>query len=289
MNKTKVRSPLNHLGNKFRILDEIENFFKKIDKNIVLVDVFGGSGNVCINSKFTNIVYNEYDKNLFEVVKLIIKKDPKNTISLLNKIIVKNKIEIKNKETYNNFREKYNSEISKNKENKVLELLVLILYGFNSQIRFNKNKKFNVPVGKSGLTNYRRKNLEDFSNASKNKNIVFENLDFEVLINKIINKYKNNEVIFYLDPPYLISNATYNSGWNEEDELRLVRILSYLNQKGYKFVLSNFILNKNTHNQILIDFLKKNNFDVKKIKVNYSNSNYQRKKYLTEEIIIRNF
>jgi hypothetical protein len=49
-----------------------------------------------------------------------------------------------------------------------------------------------------------------------------------------------------LDPPYLISTATYNEngGWSKNDEQDLLKQLDKLDRKGIKFALSNVLEHK---------------------------------------------
>ncbi|MDI4567735.1 MAG: DNA adenine methylase, partial [Mycoplasma sp.] len=79
-------------------------------------------------------------------------------------------------------------------------LLVLIIFGFNSQIRFNDNNLFNIPIGKQGYNKQRQLHLKKFSNSLKLKNIKTTNLDFEKLEKQIL-KNQKDRVFLYLDPP----------------------------------------------------------------------------------------
>ncbi|MGZ9413955.1 Dam family site-specific DNA-(adenine-N6)-methyltransferase [Mycoplasma sp. 5370] len=288
MNKNLfVRSPLNHLGNKFRILDQIFKHLPK-DNDYIFVDVFGGSFNVGINSPYKKLIYNEKDKNLFEIIKFL----SKNNFEIINKLITKelnkfslfyNKEYKKNKEKYLMLREEYN----KNK-NLVL-LIILVFFSFNSEIRFNKDNLFNVPIGKSGYTEFRKNNLKSYNNKIKEKDVLYFNEDFEKIVEKIISTFDNKIIFFYFDPPYLISKATYNSNWNIEEEKRLIKLLEKINSKNIKFLLSNFLENGEQKNSILYNFIKENNLFIKEIKSNYKNSNYQRKEKQTKEILVWNY
>ena len=85
--------------------------------------------------------------------------------------------------------------------------------------------------------------------------------------------------LFYFDPPYYLSDATYNNNWNEDQEKKLIECLKELTNKGYKWCLSNVIESKGKINQHLINFIDNNKDNIKwKIlsDINYKNSNYQR-------------
>ena len=78
----------------------------------------------------------------------------------------------------------------------------------------------------------------------------------------------NKNTFIYLDPPYLITLGSYNdgkrgfNGWDEKEELRLLKFLNKLNSKGIKFMLSNVLEHKEKKNKILIDWIKENNYRV---------------------------
>ena len=55
----------------------------------------------------------------------------------------------------------------------------------------------------------------------------------------------------YCDPPYLITNAAYNSRWNRVSEYELLRWLDDLNDKGVLFGLSNVLRHKGKFNHSL--------------------------------------
>ena len=81
-------------------------------------------------------------------------------------------------------------------------------------------------------------------------------------------KHINKNTFIYLDPPYLITLGSYNdgkrgfNGWNEKEDLRLLKFLNKLNSKGIKFMMSNVLEHKGKENNILIDWIKENNYRV---------------------------
>ena len=55
----------------------------------------------------------------------------------------------------------------------------------------------------------------------------------------------------YVDPPYLITDAFYNRHWSEEQERYLYELLTDLNNKGKKFLMSNMVKNsKGTYGRL---------------------------------------
>ena len=158
-----------------------------------------------------------------------------------------------------------------------------MIYGFNHYIRFNNDNQFNVPVGKVDLSSSIHKNLKLFVNHIKSKAISFSNKDF-----REPSLYLDQKAVYYFDPPYLITNAPYNSNWNIDDEKDLLNLLDDLNDKGIKFVLSNVILSNGKENSLLKEWSKK--YTTLILKRQYRNANYQKKNITdTIEVLIKNY
>ena len=100
-------------------------------------------------------------------------------------------------------------------------------------------------------------------------------------------------------PPYLITTGSYNDGkrgfkgWTEKEEINLLNILDQLDEDKIKFALSNVIEHKDNRNDILINWINKNNnYKTNYLNKNYSNSNYQTKnrdKNGSIEVLITNY
>ena len=132
--------------------------------------------------------------------------------------------------------------------------------------------------------------LENFIDRIKNSDYEFINMDFR---NINLDDYTNKS-FFYVDPPYLITCATYNeqNGWTEKDEYDLLSYLEELDKRNIRFALSNVLESKGNTNIILTDWIKKNKkFRVIPLNYNYSNSNYHIKQRdnVTKEILIINY
>ncbi len=140
-----------------------------------------------------------------------------------------------------------------------------------------------------------RKNLIQFTQNIQQKNIDFTCFDFTIFDFNILDE---NDFV-YCDPPYLISLGTYNdgkrgfTGWNEHHEIQLLDILEKLHQRNIKFALSNVLEHKEKTNEILKNWLAKNDFlHTNFIKNDYANANYQtliRDKNASVEVLITNY
>jgi DNA adenine methylase Dam len=192
-----------------------------------------------------------------------------------------------NKEGYLRLRAFYNA--SRDKKSSRILLLVLIIYSFNNQIRFNGKGEFNLPVGKRDYNGNTRKNLAAFNLATNTKKLTFTVGDFRSLLD--INFDKKDFV--YLDPPYLLGLASYNEsgGWSKKYEHDLYSILSDLNKRGIRFALSNVLEHKGETNDILQKWVDENGFTMHKLNFSYKNSNYQStaKNGVTSEVLITNY
>ena len=125
----------------------------------------------------------------------------------------------------------------------------------------------------------------------KNGDYKFESYDFR----ELPNEEWNDKTFVYVDPPYLITCATYNEqdGWNETLEKELLKYLDKLHERGIRFALSNVLHSKGKENKILIEWINNNigKYRVIYLDYTYSNSNYQTKDRTskTDEVLIVNY
>lgn len=303
-NKPYVESPLNYMGGKFKILNQIKPLF---NPSSVFLDLFAGGGNVGINSDSSKVIFNDLNSKIIELLRYFRDTPTNQILQKIDKLIIdyglsntsiygyeyygcnSNKgLSNYNKEKFLKLRKDYNSKLTSG-ENNTIMLYVLIIFSFNNQIRFNRKGEFNLPVGKRDFNLKMRNKLVLFSEKLKNKDVRFSQKDFR---NIIIDKLSKDTFI-YCDPPYLITNATYNENgmWTEKDEKDLLEFLDEINEKGYKFALSNVLESKCKENYILKKWLNENSYNCHIIESSYSNSNYQRKdeKGTSMEVLITNY
>ena len=193
-----------------------------------------------------------------------------------------------NKEKFLKLRNDFNSKVLIGKTDYIM-LYVLMVYSFNNQIRFNRKGYFNLPVGKRDFNSKMRSKLILFSEELKKKDFQFMKKDFREISLDLISQ----NTFIYCDPPYLITNATYNENgmWTEFDEKDLLIFLDEANKKGFKFALSNVLKSKNKMNTILNNWIKNNGYYCHQLNKSYSNSNYHRKdkESVSEEVLITNY
>lgn len=302
-----IQSPLNYTGGKFKLLPQILPLFPK--EINCFVDLFCGGCNVGINVNSKSVVYNDLDEHLLYLYNTFKNLDKDVTFDLIYKTINDYQLSLVSENGY----EFYNCESSKglgdyNREHflklrkdfndrKVedyyyyIMLYVIIVYAFNNQIRFNSKGEFNLPIGKRDFNRNMQEKLSAFIDRIQSQNCKFTCEDFR---NFDVSKLGNSDFV-YVDPPYLITCATYNEqgGWTEKDEKDLLAFLEKLDKKGIKFAVSNVLRSKGKENKILIDWLGKNKgkYITHNLSFDYSNSNYHTKgrKTNTEEVLITNY
>ena len=170
-----------------------------------------------------------------------------------------------------------------------LMLYVLIVYAFNNQIRFNAKGEYNLPVGKRDFNKKMQTKLSAFIDRLHRQDCSFSCKSFTEFD---VSDLTERDFV-YVDPPYLITCATYNEqdGWNEDHEKELLKFLDGLKSKQIRFALSNVLRSKGRENTILLEWLSKNNYTIHHLNYGYANSNYQTKdkQSKSEEVLITNY
>ena len=254
------------------------------------IDLFCGGANVGINVKSKKVVFNDNLSYLIDLYRAFQTIPKAEILQHIENRISDLALSMTNEEGYLALRNLYNNQRNP------LDLFVLTAYSFNHQIRFNNSHLFNNPFGRdrSSFNNRMRNNLIDFldklavSDASFSCGS-FDGFDLSEL---------TEEDFLYCDPPYLITTGTYNdgkrgfSGWNESEERKLLSLLKTVDENGLRFALSNVLIHKGKTNDILIEWVNENKYNVFHLNKDYSNSNYHtidRGKTASDEVLITNY
>lgn len=268
----QIKSPLNYIDGKAKLLDQILPLFPNEIDNFI--DLFAGGCNVGINVNANKIYCNDILTYLIEMYKAFQENDLDTTIQYIENRVRQFNLSLTNEDGYKQMRSLYNEQ--KNP----LDLFVLIAFSFNHQIRFNNSHEFNNPFGRerSSFNATMKQNLEKFIIKIKETNIEFMNVCFNQFN---FSNFGVNDFV-YCDPPYLITTGTYNDGkrgfkgWTEKEEKELLTLLDNLDSNNIKFALSNVLEHKGKSNDILKNWISKNpNYVINYMNFNYSNSNYQ--------------
>ena len=283
--KKYIKSPMNYMGGKYKILDSIIPTFPSKVSNFV--DLFAGGLNVGINVDADNIYANDQISYLIDLYSFFKNESTDHLLTLIHDRIDEFGLSKENQEGYIALRKEYNASKS------LLDLFVLTCFSFNHQIRFNGKHEFNTPFGKerSSYNDSIEFNLRRFCDALHSKNINFSALDFTKFDFSVL---KPGDLV-YCDPPYLITNGSYNDGkrgfkdWTIKEEQDLLNLLDSLNNRGINFALSNVFAHKGMTNDLLIEWSKK--FNVNYIDKSYSNCSYHFKDRDTKtvEVLVTNY
>ena len=302
--KMNIPCPFNYIGGKFKLLEQIQPYF---DDKEVFLDLFAGGGNVGINSSSSKVIFNDSNEKLIDLIEFIKVTDTDVLLKQIDNIIDEYSLSNTslygysyydcnssrgladyNKEKFLRLRDDFNTKII-NGEIDYSMLYALMVFSFNNQIRFNRKGLFNLPVGKRDFNSKMRSKLVLFSEELKSKDSQFMKKDFrDISLDEL-----SPDIFIYCDPPYLITNATYNENgmWTDLDEKDLLGFLDEANEKGFSFALSNVLESKNKRNNILYDWFESKGYYCNYLNKSYSNSNYHRKNRnsISEEVLITNY
>lgn len=273
-NNSIIRSPLNYTGSKYSIFNEI---LRVCPKHIsTFVDAMGGAFNVGVNIVAQNIIYNEFLPHTYHIIKMLLEEDKDEILRKVNEIIQLYGLQKAEKESYIKLRNHYNQTKD------IYELFVLHMYCFQNQMRFNSKMEFNTPIGNCSFNESLVERICAF--VPKTIDVRLFNKSYSELHLETLDK----DSVFYFDPPYFITSATYNDGkrgfvgWNADEETKLLDYIADLDSKGFKFILSNVIYHNDETNHLLVEWIKTHKYNIKNID-NVGSKNSR------DEVLITNF
>ena len=165
-------------------------------------------------------------------------------------------------------------------------LYALVVHGYNSNVRFGPNG-YNIPYGDRTFNESTRRNLEEFCARLRSLEAQIVTGDYEETVREC--KPGPNDYV-YMDPPYLITLAPYNTSWNDADECRLLQFADSLHADGIPFGISNVTRHAGRTNETLIAWSAK--YNVVPIEKRYDSASYNlkdgRRDDTTEEILVTN-
>lgn len=246
--KRYIKSPLNYVGGKYKLLKQILPLFPK--DICVFVDLFSGGANVGINVDAQRYIFNDMNSRINELFRELQTQDIEYILSCIQQKIQKYNLSKTNESGYLQFRNDYN------KNPNPIDLYTLSSFSYNYQFRFNNDMQFNNPFGRnrSSFSENMRDNLIRFSERLKSIDAEFKDGLFDEFDIKQLNK---NDFV-YMDPPYLITTGSYNDGnrgfknWGVEQEKKLYDFILKLDKQGIKFALSNVLEHKGVDNRFII-------------------------------------
>lgn len=298
-----IKSCLNYTGGKHKLLRQILPLFPETAGSFV--DLFCGGANVAANVQAGGTIYCiDKQREVIRLFDTLKRSSTEEVLSAIEGMIAEFGLTNTakygyeaygcesgaglaeyNKAKYRRLRNVYNSRPG---DTPYFDLMffVLTVFGFNNQIRFNRQGKYNIPVGKRDFNEQIKRHLVEFMERIRANRMVFQCADFREMKVPLA---KGD--FLYADPPYLISTATYNEqdGWTETEERDLLALLDRLDAMGVRFALSNVLEHKGRENAILKRWAAR--YHVHYLDYHYRNSNYQikEKAFRTSEVLITNY
>ena len=296
MKKRIVRSPLFYVGDKRKLMSQIMTYFPNhIDR---LIEPFVGGGSVFMNVDADGFLLNDLNHIVIQIHSMLSsycdRKDDffREVFSLINKYGLTSRFlgipqehgkssdcKDVNREAYNRMKIDFNSGGKKD----IMLLYLLIIYGFNHMIRFNKKGDFNLPVGNLDFNENVYNALNDYFAQTETKQPQWHSQDYSAFLAEI--DFRKDDLV-YLDPPYLISSSEYNKMWNEECERNLIREMDRLDAMGVRFAVSNAITYRGKKNDIFGEWAKK--YNIHPISSNYI-SYWDNSRKESGEVLVTNY
>ncbi|MCI8454049.1 MAG: DNA adenine methylase [Lachnospiraceae bacterium] len=281
-----IKSPMNYIGNKYRIIGQLERWFPK--RIGTMVDLFCGGGDVAVNTAAARIIANDINVYVIRIFQSFQKLGLPGVLSYIDATIETWGLSKENKEAYLKFRDHYN-----NSSRNPLDLYILMCYSFNYQFRFNEAHEYNNPFGanRSSFNEVMRANLVRM--IPRLMGIEFISADFTRLDLTGLGPGD----FLYADPPYLLTCGSYNDGkrgfkgWSDRDEQALYALLDRLDAQGVQFALSNVSHHKGKRHTLLLDWKAAHGYHMHRIAFNYDNCNYHanNRNAVTREVLITNY
>lgn len=294
------RSPFFYVGDKFKLLPQLkENFPKDINR---FIEPFCGGGSVFLNVDANEYLLNDIDKYMIQLHEFLLSYSNnqeafwnelerniekyklsatymgKDVPQDLKKKFIKTYFAKYNKEAYMKLRADFNED-----KTDMMLLYMLLIYGFNRMLRFNRKGDFNLPVGNVDFNKNVVNALNSYFDYVSDRELKFYNMDFQEFVNNV---EPTEEDFVYLDPPYLITFSEYNKLWDEDSEMRLIQFLDELNERGVRFAVSNVLWHRRRYNGTFNEWAQQ--YNIIRIQSNYINyhDNTEKDSY---EVLVKNY
>lgn len=276
------KSPLNYSGGKHRSIGELLPLFP--EKINAFVDLFCGGLNVSLNAGANRYWANDLCAPLMQTYQYLRETREEAVFarveSLLHEYSLPEDRSFGGDAGYYRLREGYNRDRDPSK------LIVLVANSYNHQIRFNSRGDFNISYGRdrSYFNPAMRENLSVLIRFLHENDVSLTTKDF-----RECGPFSSDQFLF-IDPPYSMSVAVYNTGWTAQDDADLLSLLSEADRSGVRFAFTCLLNHHGRKNVLLEEWAKP--FNVHTIRWNHSNSCYQKKEKSardTQEVCITNY
>lgn len=225
----KILTPIKYFGGKSLLINKIKEYFPKEGTYNTYIEPFAGSFSIGLTVDCPNLIYNDLDKNVFSLYRVISDED----------LFSKFKFFCDLAPYSEDIREQCKKELKRDD----LSLLQRAVYFFYV------NRTSHNGVGGFSINTVVRRNMSksvsDYLSAIDRLPELHQKLSKVIVTNKngikLISKYDKKDVFFYLDPPYHWSTRTsarykVDMNSNEQDEL----MNTLLEVKNAKILLSGY-------------------------------------------------
>ena len=274
--KYDIKSPFNYAGTKQNTL---EFLFTHFPKKKVFIDMFCGGGSVGLTAlqSYNKVIMNDVVTPLI----LFYKEIQKLPYADLKKNVLDYRINKDSKEEFAELRDSYNND----KDNPY-KFFGCCSACTNNLMRFNKKKEFNQTYGKRTINDSILKKLKSYSDILyNNKKVHFFNCSFLDAWTCFKQVGDLSDVLFYLDPPYLQTEAGYNMWWSKELDTKFYDMLDEMSLLNVSFAMSNTLKHKGITNPNYERFKFYNIIEVPKF---YNKAKKKEKEEESVEILVMN-
>jgi DNA adenine methylase len=295
----RKRSPFFYVGDKFKLVEQLIPLFPQGINTYY--EPFLGGGTIAMNVQAKAHKLGDSQEQLIEMHRLFASfADPelllleiKNRLDVfgikcsfygaeitadLKREYPKTYFAVRNRDSFLELRREYNTSTDRDP----LILYILIIFGFNRLLRFNKAGEFNVPVGNVDFNFRTASAIKDYVVWASESSVEFKVCDYR---NLFPSKF-GGEDFAYFDPPYLIADAEYNKSWSEDEDVKLYEFLDELTSRGLKWALSNSLFYRGRTNTVLENWSRK--YNVHRVMASYLNyhDNLDKK---SGEVLVTNY
>lgn len=278
-----IKSPLNYIGGKYKLLPQILPLFPA--QINTFADLFAGGCNVAINIKANKILCNDINSKIIDLFRAFQTRPLAEVLGRIEANISRYALTKENEEGFARFRDHYN------RTQDPIDLYTLVCFSFNYQFRFNNELKYNNPFGRnrSKFSENMKENLIKFVSRLQSENVQFSQKDFSEIS---LDDFAPGDFI-YCDPPYLITTGSYNDGnrgfknWSAVKDQQLYGYLDEAHGRGIRFALSNVLEHKGKVNYTLQKWVEK--YITIDLDYSYSNSSYNTSRGASKEVLIVNY
>lgn len=296
-----VTSPHNYAGGKARLLHRIIPEFGDLTKH-TFIDLFAGGLNVGLNVDARKVVFNDQLSDAVNIARYLSDSSPGQVEAEADAIIAEYQLSdsqangyefyetnssrglaAANREPFLRLRQDVNErKFQSDREQKAAEFM-LIIHAFNCYLqRSNVTGLWTTPVGKRDFNGAVRSRLQRTVHRLGEIEHEILQQDFQEVVPAA---YESPFV--YLDPPYALGSAPYNTKWGDDDDERLLSFLDDLTAQGVPWAMSNVLRLKGEQNDKLTSWAQLH--EVIHLDFDYSNSSHRRRdkgEKDTDEVLI---